>query len=82
MKRIFFIYRINYSKPSGDIPQNNEPTETCITLPMKDEIAHDILKNGSESQYLQPMGDVRIVLEQICELQGCSFGDVVSVEEV
>lgn len=79
MKRIFFIY---HNKPSANIPHNIEPTETCITLPMRDEVGLDILKNGNESRYLCPNGEVRIILEQISELQGYSFDGVVEIEEV
>lgn len=84
MKRIFFIYHIhiNHSKPSDKLPHNIETTETCITLPMRDEVADDLLKNGNESRYLCSMGEVRIILEHVSELQGYFFDGVVAVEEV
>lgn len=81
MKRIFFIYRV-HSKSSDKIPHNIETTETCITLSMRDEVGLDILKNGNESRYLCSKGEVRIILEQISELQGYFFDSVVSIEEV
>lgn len=83
MKRICITYHmyINHSKPSDNLPHNIETVETCITLPMKDEIAEDLLANGVESRYLRMMGDVRIVLEHISELQGYFFKGVYTIEE-
>lgn len=81
MKRIFFTYRVQ-NKPSDKLPHNIETTQTCITLPMRDEVGHDILKKGNNSPYLCSKGEVRIILEQISELQGYSFDSVVEIEEV
>ena len=83
MKRICFTYHmhINHSKPSDKLPHNIETSETCITLPMRNEVADDLLKNGIESQYLSSIGEVRIILEHVSELQGYFFDGVCTVEE-
>lgn len=83
MKRICFTYHmhINHSKPSDDLPHNIETAETCIALPMRDEVADDLLKNGTKSQYLHFMGEIRIILEHISELQGYFFDGVCTIEE-
>lgn len=83
MKRICITYHmhIDHSKPSDDLPHNIETVETCITLPMRDEVADDILENEEESQYLRFMGEVRNILEHISELQGYHFSGVCFVED-
>lgn len=84
MKRICFTYHmsIDYNKPCDDLPHKIEVAETCVTLPMKDELAEKILKEELECRELKPMGSVGIVLTHISEMQGYHYDGVVSVEEV
>ena len=83
MRRVSIMYHmhIDHSKPSDDYPHKIESVETCITLPMRDEVAEDLLKNGAESRYLCSMGEVRLILERISELQGYYYSGVCFIEE-
>lgn len=52
----------------------NEVAETCITLPMKDAIADDILEHQGESRYIKQnshtITNIKIILTLLAELQG------------
>lgn len=62
----------------------NEIAETCITLPMEDKVAEDILANGSDSRYLNPacLGEVYRALKAISSMQGYSYGGAYHFAEV
>lgn len=61
-----------------------ETAETCITLPMRDEAATDLLEKGERSQHVDPMllGDVYRVLASLSALQGYEFVGFCCAEEV
>jgi hypothetical protein len=54
---------------------DREVAETCITLPMREEVAADLLERGENSEHLNPMlqGDVWRVLRSLASLQGYEF---------
>lgn len=82
MKRICITYQmhIKHFNPHSSIPFT-ETAESCITLPMRDLIANDLLANETESRYLREGGDVRETLEYISLLQGYNFSGVCKIEE-
>lgn len=53
--------------------RENEDAETCIVLPMTEEIANDILTNGEDSEHLAQNGKVRHILENLSTIQGYEF---------
>lgn len=65
MKKVQFTYWLNCE---------NETAETCITLPMKDEIAKDIIEHREESGFLKPGGIVYEAFEKLAAMQGYTFG--------
>ena len=54
--------------------RTNEVAETCITLPMQEHIAEDILAYQGESQYVMQgsftITAIKIILNNLAELQG------------
>lgn len=48
----------------------NEIAETCITLPMLDEVADDILARCDDSPHMASGGAVNTILERLAEIQG------------
>ena len=61
---------IDYGKPAGSSCNNVEFVETYITLPMRDEVAGDILKKQAGSKYAAPLGEVGGILGDLARLQG------------
>lgn len=63
----------------------NEIAETCITLPMADDIAASILTQQGESAYVRAgcftVTPVKIVLDQLAELQGYNSASFCCAEE-
>lgn len=67
----------------------HESAETCITLPMADDVAASILKLGEDSVYLAseivpggPCGSVRRALEEISAMQGYALDCFCTANEV
>lgn len=75
MKRINITYHME--KPG-------EVAESCITLPMMDDIADDILWMGENSTYLGSghNGEVRRLLESLAAIQGYKYTDACCPREV
>lgn len=75
MKKINLTYHME--KP-GEI------AESCITLPMEDAVAEDILANEERSQHLNPMlnGDVYRLLRSLAAIQGYEYTGACCPEEV
>ena len=59
----------------------NEIAETCITLPMLDEVAADILARCDDSPYMASGGAVNTILEQLAEIQGYTLLGVCMARE-
>lgn len=62
----------------------NEISESCITLPMTDDIADDILWMGADSTYLGKghNGEVRQLLESLAAIQGYKYTGACCPREV
>lgn len=64
----------------------NETAETCINLPMKKEIANDILENQGDSQYVKQgsmsITAIKIILNNLAELQGYPVAAFCMAEDV
>ena len=55
---------------------NNEGiAETCVTLPMLEEVAEDILEKGADSEHLDSMriGEVQRILKSLASIQGYTY---------
>lgn len=66
MKRVTVIYHM----------KNEEGTaETCVTLPMRDEAADDLLERGASSEHVNPMlmGEVYRILRSLSAIQGYEY---------
>ena len=54
--------------------RKNEIAETCITLPVEEHIADDILRHQGDSQYVRQgsftITNIKIILNNLAELQG------------
>lgn len=61
MKHLNITYHMN--KP-------HEIAESCITIPMKAEIAADITEHQEESRYIQQSAPIKVILNQLAKLQG------------
>lgn len=61
--------------------RRNEIAETCITLPMLDEVAADILARCDDSPYMASGGAVNTILEQLAEIQGYTLLGVCMARE-
>lgn len=65
-----------------------ENCETCIVLPMTDEIAKDILEKGWESSHLDGLGidgtegKIHRILRTVSEIQGYEFAGFCTAEEI
>lgn len=75
MKRISITYHM-------EIP--GEVVESCITLPMMDDIADDILWMEENSTYLGTghNGEVRRLLESLAAIQGYKYTGACCLREV
>ncbi len=86
MKRLCITYHmgIDHSKPSDDYPHNIETAENCITIPMVEEVADDILEKQRDSQYVNRLGDTNLtdILKGIAKFQGYVDAIFVMAEEV
>jgi len=85
MKRlcIFYHMSIDHSKPSDNYPHNIETAETCITIPMLDEMADDILEKQANSPYVKSFGtrDITNLLSELARVQGYTDAAFVMAEE-
>ncbi len=72
MKRICFTYQM--SKP-------HESVESCITLPIPEDIVSEVLEKGGESQFLGSNSILTKIFINLAWLQGYNFTGVVAVEE-
>lgn len=65
--------------------RENEVAETCITLPMDEKIADDILENQGDSQYVKQgsfsITAVKTILNNMAELQGYADASFCMAEE-
>lgn len=75
MKRVNITYHMK---------RGNEIAETCITLPMEDDVSKDILAHGEDSIYLQPgrHGHIRRILSSLATIQGYQYLGACCPEEV
>ena len=80
MKSICITYHM--TKP-------NETAETCITLPMEDHVADDLLRHGADSWYIERgscvaphPGSVAVILMGLAHIQGYEYTEAVTFEEV
>ena len=85
MKRICITYHmsIDHSRPSDSYPHNIEVAENCITIPMLDEMADDILENQSNSRYLMSHTGQRNVYDALlilALLQGYNNAEFITAE--
>ena len=66
MKKINITYHME---------KGSEIAESCITLPMEDTVAEDILKNGEGSEHLCMMrnGEVYRTLRSLATIQGYEY---------
>lgn len=63
--------------------QNEEGTaETCVTLPMLEEVAEDILERGEDSLHLHSViGRVYSVLKNLASIQGYTYAGFCCAEK-
>jgi len=61
-----------------------ESAESCITIPMKDEIADDLLEKGMDSVHmmLEANGEVARLLRSLADIQGYRYDGAVGFELV
>ena len=76
MKYILITYHMDKIDP--ELGASVESAETCIRLPMMQEIADRVLKLGSHKLPFE----VKLTLVHIAELQGYRFTGAVDVREV
>ena len=64
--------------------RENMGAETCITLPMADDVARDILENEGRSEHLSMMqnGEVYRILKSLSAIQGYEYDRAYYFEEV
>lgn len=83
MKHLCITYHMTKIKGKrSDGSKTIEIIETCITLPMEDTIADDILEKQGESGYVkqETPGLVAAVLKRLAYMQGCSKGRFIYAE--
>lgn len=63
----------------------NEIAESCITIPIKAEIAADIMEHQEESRYVRQgsisMTPIKAILNQLAELQGYQSADFTCAQD-
>ena len=64
MKKVLITYHMT---------NGEEDAETCIALPMADEVAEDVLTWGDDSRYIRRGGAVRQALDALARMQGYSY---------
>ncbi len=64
MKRLMITYRMT---------NEYEDAETCIALPMADEVAEDVLTWGDDSRYIRRGGVIWQALNALAEMQGYKY---------
>mgnify|MGYP004454085413 FL=1 len=64
MKKVLIFYHMT---------NGEEDAETCIALPMADEVAEDVLTWGDDSRYIRRGGAVRQALDALARMQGYSY---------
>ena len=64
--------------------RGSEIAESCITLPMEDAVAADILKHGEDSAHLSMMqnGEVYRLLRSLAAIQGYEYIGACAPREV
>lgn len=72
MNRICFTYKM--SKP-------HEMVESCITLPIPEDIVSEVLEKGGASQFLGSNSVLTNIFINLAWLQGYTFAGVVAAEE-
>ena len=79
MKKLLITYNMQ---------NDTESCETCIVLPMADEISESILEMGWESSYLDGLGidgtegEIHRILRTLSEIQGYEFAGFCTAEEI
>lgn len=81
MKHLCITYHMNRNWGTVIEPRM-ETAETCIVLPMKDDIAEDILEKGADSKHVSFMGLVYLALSRISEMQDYHYAGFCTAEEV
>lgn len=83
MKHLLITYHMSRNWGTASKPQH-EIAETCIVLPMNDDIAEDILEKGMDSAYLSAssLGKVYLALSYISEIQDYHYEGFCTAEEV
>lgn len=83
MKHLCITYHMHRNWGTASRPQN-EIAETCIVLPMNDDIADDILEKGADSKYLNAasLGTVYLALSYISQIQDYHYDSFCAAEEV
>ncbi|WP_072774771.1 hypothetical protein [Desulfitobacterium chlororespirans] len=78
LKRVCITYHMQtmISKPSDSI-REYDTAESCIVIPMVEEIANDILQKQASSLHVP-----RILLNELASYQGYENGIFVMAEEV
>ena len=73
MKRICITYHMK---------NDTEVAETCVTLPMKDVIANDLLEKGDNSTHVRPCYPIHKILKGLSTLQGYDYIEAVHFKEI
>ena len=83
MKHLCITYHMHRNWGTASKPQV-ETAETCIVLPMNDDIAEDILEKGMDSAYLSKssLGKIYLALSYIAQIQDYHYSDFCCAEEV
>lgn len=83
MKHLLITYHMSRNWGTASKPRR-ETAETCIVLPMNDDIAEDILEKGIDSAYLSAssLGKVYLALSYISEMQDYHYESFCTAEEV
>lgn len=73
MKKVCITYHMHFP---------GEEVESCITLPMEDGIADDILEKGMDSIHMMPEanGEIARLLRSLADIQGYHYDGAVGFE--
>ena len=72
MKKVIVTYRMR---------NTDEEAETCITLPMKDHLADELIEKQEGFVFLGSYKPIHIILEQLSWLQGYEYAGFMLAEE-
>lgn len=64
MKKVLITYHMT---------NGEEDAETCIALPMADEVAEDVLTWGDDSRHIRRGGVIWQALNTLAEMQGYKY---------